>query len=100
QVLKFVAEDVAPDGTTTLRQTFQSIRMEATNPMGTFVVDTASPEASQDPGAKSTRDVMGVLIGESILIELGPEGAVRRTDGASRIVERITRLMAADPSAA
>src|SRR5260221_3258053 len=51
QVLKFVAEDVAPDGTMTLRQTFQSIRMETTNPMGKFVVDTATSGTSQVPMA-------------------------------------------------
>jgi hypothetical protein len=100
QVLKFVAEDVAPDGTTTLRQTFQSIRMETTNPMGKFVVDTARSDTSQDPMAQSTREVMAAMVGESVLIEIAPDGVVRSVDGASRIADKITRMMAADPATA
>lgn len=100
QVLKFLAEDVAPDGSTTLRQTFQSIRLETTNPMGKFVVDTAAADTSQDPMAQSTRQFMNAMVGESVLIEMAPDGTVRRVDGASRIAEKITRMMAADPATA
>src|SRR5258705_7331869 len=98
QVLRLVAEDVAPDGTTTLRQTFQSIRVETTNPMGKFVVDTATSSSSQDPMAQSTRELMGAMVGESILIEMAPDGVVRRVDGASRIADKIGGMMAANPA--
>jgi hypothetical protein len=100
QVLKFVAEDVAPDGAMTLRQTFQSIRIETTNPMGKFVVDTATSGTSQDPMAQSTRQFMGAMVGESVLIEMAPDGVVRRVDGASRIADKISAMMAADPASA
>ena len=42
QVLKFTADDVTPDGAVTLRQTFQSIRLESSGPMGNVVVDSAA----------------------------------------------------------
>ena len=100
QVLKFVAEDVAPDGTMTLRQTFQSIRMETTNPMGKFVVDTATSDTSQDPMAQGARELMSAMVGESVLIEMAPDGVVRKVDGASRIADKITRIMAADSATA
>jgi hypothetical protein len=100
QVLKFVAEDVAQDGTATLRQTFQSIRMEITNPMGQFVVDTATPDTSQDPMAQSAREVMAAVVGESVLIEMAPDGVVKKVDGASRIADKVTRVMTANPATA
>jgi hypothetical protein len=100
QVLKFVAEDVAADGTMTLRQTFQSIRMETTNPMGKFVVDTATSGTSQDPMSQRARELMSAMVGESVLIEMAPDGVVRKVDGASGIADKITRMMAADPATA
>lgn len=101
QVLKFTAEDVAPDGAATLRQTFQSIRMETANPAGKFVFDSTAPDASRDAMAQSLREVTAAMIGESVVIEIAADGAVRRVDGASRIAEKISRVMAAsnDPGA-
>lgn len=95
QVLKLTAEDVAPDGATTLRQTFQSIRMETANPAGTFVFDSTAPDASRDAMAQSLREVTAAMIGESILIEIAADGAVRRVDGASRIADKISKVTAA-----
>ena len=102
QMLKFTAEDVAPDGAATLRQTFQSTRTEMSNPAGKFVFDSAAPDASQDAMAQSVRDITLAMIGESILIEIAADGAVRRIEGASRITDKIAKVMAAanDPGAA
>lgn len=102
QVLKFTAEDVAPDGATTLRQTFQSTRTEMSNPSGTFVFDSTAPGASQDPMAQSVRAITEAMIGESILIEIAADGAVRRIEGGSRIADKISKVMAqsSDPGAA
>ena len=100
QVMTFVAEEVAPDGAVTLRQTFQSFRMENSNPMGKFVFDSAAPAASQDPMAQNMRETVGAMIGESVLIEMAADGVVRRVDGPSRIAEKIARVVATNPEAA
>jgi hypothetical protein len=100
QVLKYVVEDVAADGSATLRQTFQSIRMETVNPTGKFVIDSGVRETSQNPMVEGMRGVLAAMAGESVVIELAPDGAVRRVDGASRIADKISKVMAADPAAA
>lgn len=102
QVLTFTAEDVAADGATTLRQTFKSVRIETTNPAGTFLFDSTTPEARGDAMAESLREVTAAMIGESVVIEMGADGAVRKVDGASRIADKISKVMAAsnDPGAA
>jgi hypothetical protein len=99
QVLKFTADDVAPDGSVTLRQTFQSIRMEASGPMGKLVVDSTAADRSQNPMAQSMRQALDAMVGESVVIEMAPDGTVRKVDGASRIADKITKVMAADPAA-
>ena len=102
QVLKFTAEEVAPDGGATLRQTFQSTRTEMSNPAGTFVFDSTAPNASQDPMAQSVREITAAMIGESVVIEIAADGSVRRIEGGSRIADKISKVMAAsnDPGAA
>jgi hypothetical protein len=100
QTLKYTADEVAPDGSVTLRQTFQSVRMESSGPMGKIVVDSAAAGTSDNPTAKSVRQIVTAMVGESVIIEMGPDGAVRKVDGASRIVDKITiAIAAADPAA-
>jgi hypothetical protein len=100
QVLNYVVEDAAADGSATLRQTFQSIRMETVNPTGKFVIDSAVRETSQNPMVEGMRGVLAAMAGESVVIELAPDGAVRRVDGASRIADKVSKVMAANPAAA
>ena len=100
QVLKYAAEEVAADGSATVRQTFQSIRMETVNPSGKFVIDSGVPETSQNPMVEGMRAVLAAMAGESVVIELAPDGAVRRVEGASRIADKVSKVMAANPSAA
>jgi len=100
QVLKYAAEEVAADGSATVRQTFQSIRMETVNPSGKFVIDSGVPETSQNPMVEGMRAVLAAMAGESVVIELAPDGAVRRVEGASRIADKVSKVMAADPAAA
>lgn len=102
QVLKFTADEVAPDGAATLRQTFQSTRTEMSNPGGKFVFDSTAPDASQDALAQSVREITAAMIGESIVIAIAADGAVRRIEGGPRIADKISKVMAAstDPGAA
>lgn len=99
QVLKFTAEEVAADGTATIRQTFQSLRMEGSGPMGKLLVDTAVPATASDPAARPMRQVLDAMIGESVLIVVAPDGTIRKVEGASRIADKIAQLAAADPAA-
>jgi hypothetical protein len=99
QVLKFTADAVTPEGAVTLRQTFQSIRMESSSPMGKVVVDSAAPAPAGDAMAQSVRKLLDAMVGESVTVDMAPDGAVRRVDGASRIAEKIATIVAADPSA-
>jgi len=100
QVLQYAAEEVAPDGSATVRQTFQSIRMETVNPNGKFVIDSGVRETSQNRMVEGMRAVLAAMAGESVVIELAPDGAVRRVEGASRIADKVSKVMAADPAAA
>ena len=99
QMLKIAVDDVAADGTATLKQTFDSVRMEMDGPMGKFVYDTASPSTSANPMAQSMGKVLGAMVGETITVVQAPDGTVRRVEGASRIMDKIVKTLPSDPSA-
>jgi uncharacterized protein DUF6263 len=98
QILKMVAEDVGADGTATLRQTFQSVRMEANTPRGKMVVDTAVRDPTPNPATEGTRRVLDAMVGESVTIVMTADGTLQSVAGASRIGDKITKLMSSDPS--
>ena len=39
------------------------------------------------------------MAGESVLIEMAPDGTVRKVDGASRLADKLAAVMASDPAA-
>ena len=49
QVFKMTVESVAVDGTVTLRQSFESMRMDITSPGGNVTFDAAKPDPSAAP---------------------------------------------------
>jgi hypothetical protein len=100
QVLRVTTEDVAADGVTTLRQTFESVRMEMNGPMGRMVYDSSAPDRAPNPMAEMMGKVMGALVGESIIVVMTPEGEVRKLEGASRILEKVMKGRLADPESA
>ena len=100
QTLKILVDDVAADGTATLKQTFDAVRMEMDGPMGKFVYDTASPSStSTNPMAQSMGKVLAAMVGETITVVQAPDGTVRRVEGATRIMDKIVKSLPADPSA-
>jgi len=99
QVFTFTADDVAADGSFTLRQTFQSVRMESAGPMGKFVVDSSVADAGTDPQSQGMRKVLDAMVGESVVIAMAPDGSVRSIEGGPRIADKIAKLAAGDPSA-
>lgn len=99
QTFKFTADEVAPDGSVTLRQTFQSVRMESTSPMGKVVVDSTVPDPGADPATQGMRKVLDAMVGESVMIAMAPDGAVRSIENGSNIASKIANVAAADPAA-
>ena len=87
QVLRMTVEKVAPDGSVTLRETFESVRVEQNNPMGKTVFDSTVP-ANPDQAASPIDPVMNAMVGESITIVMAPDGKVTKVEGMSRIMEK------------
>lgn len=100
QVLKIVVDDVAADGTATLKQTFESVKMDMNGPMGRLSYDTASPRADNNPMTQSLKQVLGAMVGETMTVVQAADGTVRDVDGASRIVDKIASGLSEDPAAA
>ena len=99
QMIKMTVEDVAPDGVATVRQTFESVKMEMNGPMGHIEYDTAVPGSSANPMIQSMRQVLGGMVGESVVVVQAADGSVRKVEGASRILDKIVKGMGDDPSA-
>jgi hypothetical protein len=100
QVIKIAVADVAADGTATLRQTFESVKMDMNGPMGRIAYDTASPPTAPNPMTEPLKQVLGAMVGQTITVVQAPDGTVRKVEGASAIVARITSGMPQDPAAA
>ena len=99
QVLKWTAEDVSADGVATLRQTFQSIKMQISGPAGKVTYDTAAPNDNPNPMIGAMRRVLGAMAGESIVVVMAADGTVASIDGASKILARISANLPEDPGA-
>ncbi len=98
QVLKIAADDVAADGTATLKQTFQSVKMEVDGPRGKIVYDTAVSSSSANPMTQAMGQVLGAMVGESITVVQAPDGSVRKVEGATRILDKVVKSLPSDPS--
>lgn len=99
QVLKFTADDVAADGTATLRQTFQSIKMQLNGPSGKVTYDTAAPNNNPNPMIGAMRRVLGAMAGESIVVVMKADGTVTSISGAAKILDKIASNLPQDPGA-
>jgi hypothetical protein len=101
QVLKLSVDDVAADGSTTVRETFQSVKMNMDSPMGQAAFDSAAADQSQsDPLAAALSKVMGAMVGESVTAVILPDGTVKSVEGASRILDKILKYAPDDQGAA
>lgn len=100
QTLRGVAEDVAPDGTTTLRQSVEAVKMEMSSPMFTMAYDSANPAAADNPMSAMLKDILSAMIGESFVVVIAPTGEVQKVEGASKLAEKIFKNVPQDPAAA
>ena len=100
QSFRAVVEDVAPDGTTTLTQIVDAVRMEMSSPIGKIIFDSASPEPGGDPGTAAMNGVLTAMIGEPFTLVLSPTGAVKKVEGFTRIAEKIFKNLPQNSSSA
>lgn len=87
QVMRMTVEKVAADGSVTLRETFESVRVEQNTPMGSTLFDSTSP-AKPDQPPSPLDSVMSAMVGESITIVMAPDGRVSKVEGMSQIMEK------------
>jgi hypothetical protein len=99
QVLKFTAEEIAADGTATLRQTFESIKMQLNGPSGRVTYDTAAPNTNPNPMIEAMRRVLGAMAGESIVVVMAADGTVVSISGTTKILDKIAANLPQDPGA-
>jgi hypothetical protein len=83
-----VANDVAADGTATLRMSYESLKMTMNIPMvGDVAYDSADPSASVGPIADSLKP-LGALVGQAFTMVVSPAGKVMKIDGLGPIIEK------------
>jgi len=100
QTIRWVADEVAADGTTTLRQVFESVKMEMNSPMFAMSYDSAKPDAGDNPMSAMLKGVMAPLIGESFTLVMAPTGEVQKVEGLSKLTEKMFQSLPQDPAAA
>jgi Family of unknown function (DUF6263) len=99
QVFRTVVEDVAADGTATLRQVIESVRMEFNSPLGKTVFDSASKESdptSANPLGKTMSAAYSAMIGQSLTMVVSPRGTVQKIEGMARLMERVLNAQPQD----
>jgi hypothetical protein len=96
QVLKSVAETIAADGTATLRQVIDSVRMEMNTPMGKMGFDSTDPTALQDPTGMM-KSIFSSMVGEPFTVVLAPNGKVEKVEGMSRLMDKMLKSLPQNP---
>ena len=94
-----VVEDVAADGTATLRQVIESVRIEFNSPLGKTVFDSASKESdptSANPLGKTMSAAYAAMIGQSLTMVVSPRGTVQKIEGMARLMERVLNAQPQD----
>jgi uncharacterized protein DUF6263 len=99
QGFRLTVEEVAADGTATLRQTFDSMRMTMNSPAGKIAFDSTSTAKTDDPMTAAVAAPMRAMIGESITLVMQPTGKIVKLEGMSRIFDKVMAGMS-DPTAA
>ena len=99
QVLRTVPDTVAQDGTATLSQSVDSIRMAMSTPAGNMGYDSADPAALQDPSGMM-KNMFSAMLGVPFTVVLAPTGRVEKVDGMSRIMEKVFQTLPQNPGSA
>ena len=100
QVIKTTAGEVAADGTATLSQSVESLKMNTTSPMFSAAYDSEKPDAATDELSARLKAVLAPMIGQPYTVVMAPTGEVVKVDGLSKLAEKMFSNMPADPAAA
>jgi hypothetical protein len=89
QVIRNVAKDVAADGTTTLDQTLESVKMEINTPVGKMGYDSAKPAPPGNPGEEMLAKMFSAMVNASFTVTMAPTGVIQKVEGVSKLGEKI-----------
>jgi hypothetical protein len=102
QVMRMQVTAVAADGTATIKQTFESVRMEMATPNGMVVIDTDAKEKPSEPAAVAPFTTLTAMVGEAVTLTMRANGEVQNVEGMTRIFDKISAGLpaggAADPT--
>jgi hypothetical protein len=95
-----VAEGVAADGTVTLVQSFESMKMEVSSPAGTMAIDAAKPSQTGAPAEQAVQKMFASMIDVPFTVKLTPTGRVQKVEGFTQLLDKMFASMPPDPQAA
>jgi hypothetical protein len=98
QVFRTLVEEVAADGSATLQQVIESVRVEMRLPSGTIQFDSDTPgaDASTNPMTQAMSAAYRAMIGQPVRMVVSPAGAVQKVEGFSRLLERVLNAQPMD----
>ena len=100
QVVRTTVEEVTADGTTTLRQGIESVKMEMASPIFNMNYDSAKPVDDSNPLNAMLKAVFSGIVGESFTLVMAPTGEIQKVEGLSKIAENVFKNIPNDPAAA
>ncbi len=100
QVFTMTVENIAADGAATLRQSFESMRMDISTPAGKFSIDAAKPSPSGAPPEQAIQKIFAAMLGEPFSVTLMPNGHVVKIEGFTRLMDKMFAAMPQDPQTA
>lgn len=100
QRIKLLAAAIAPDGTATLHQTIEAVRVEMDTMMGKVAYDSEHANTGGDEASQALARVFGGMVGTTLTVTLSPNGAIGRIDGVQKVYDKIAQDLPRDRSAA
>ena len=101
QVFSMTVESIAADGTVTLRQSFESMRMDITSPAGNVTFDAARADASAAPPEKAVQKLFAAMLNEPFTVTMTPAGRLVKIEGFTRLMDKVfAAYPASDPQTA
>lgn len=101
QVFSMTVESIAADGTVTLRQSFESMRMDITSPAGNVTFDAAKADASAAPPEKAVQKLFAAMLNEPFTVTMTPAGRLVKIEGFTRLMDKVfAAYPASDPQTA
>ena len=96
QVIRSLVKDVAADGSVTVEQVYESIRMDFSSPTAKMTFDSANKDATADPNPMIAP--LGAMVGESFVIVISPTGVVLKVEGVDRLMEKVFKSSPQSPT--